>query len=73
MTDTSPGWMLLLGPVVLLCRSFLFYLMSDGSVQLSDCEHHLRDTLQCTELLKFIKRSSRTLGVKRSRKLEQSP
>ena len=32
------------GPVMLLCGTFLFYLMNEGSVPLSDCEHHQTNT-----------------------------
>ena len=36
--------LLLFGPVTLLCGSLLFHLKTEGSVQLSDCEHHQTDS-----------------------------
>lgn len=50
LLKTLPVTMLLLfGPVTLLCglkcKTFLFHLLSEGSVYLSDCEHHQTNTL----------------------------
>ena len=50
LQKTLPVTMLLLfGPVTLLCGTFLFILLSEGSVY---CEHHLMNTLPlCTTAL----------------------